>query len=166
MRTALFLIWPQAMREDLFKCVCLPDVRCYWPMLLGGHGEEKREYHPTRMRGGPLWKGWCMFVCAIFHGCCRGVYCLSTGVMLCLLSPPLLPSSLLSFPSPPLTFSSSLLYLLPPLPYSSLLPFLSSSLPQEKKFQMLQIITTVYYCSNNSTAALHYCAPSVSRCIL
>ena len=39
----------------LFKCVCLPDVSCSWPMLLGGDGEEEREHHPTRMRGRSLW---------------------------------------------------------------------------------------------------------------
>ena len=75
--------------------------------------------HPTRMRGGPLWKGGCMciFVCAM------------TCVMFCLLSPPLLPSSLLSSPSPPLVFSSSL-SLPPPSSPSSLplLPPLSSLL--------------------------------------
>ena len=34
-------------------------------MLLGGHGEEEREYHPTRMGVGLLCKGgcMCMFVC-------------------------------------------------------------------------------------------------------
>ena len=50
--------------------MCLPDVTCSWPMLLGGDGEEERELHPTRMRGGPLWKGgcMCMFACAMSHG--------------------------------------------------------------------------------------------------
>ena len=50
-----------------FKYVCLPVVSCSWPMLLGGDGEEEREHNPTRMRSGPLWKGGCMFVCAMSH---------------------------------------------------------------------------------------------------
>ena len=31
-------------------CMCLPDVSCSWPMLLGGDGDKEREHHPTRMR--------------------------------------------------------------------------------------------------------------------
>ena len=50
-----------------FKCVCLPDVSCSWPLLLGGDGEEEREHHPTRLRGIDH-SGMCMFVCAMFNG--------------------------------------------------------------------------------------------------
>ena len=67
-----------------FKYVCLPDVSCSWPMLLGEDGEEEREHHPTRMRGGSLWKGgcMCMFVYAMSHGyVAEGV--LLICVMLC-----------------------------------------------------------------------------------
>ena len=123
--------WPQAMllwgRYVLFVQMCvsarcelfLADViRWRW-----GRGKGTPE-HPTRMRGRPLWKGgcMCMFVCAIPTDMLpRGV--LLICVMFCVLSPPLLPSSLLSSPFPPLAISLSLL---PPLHFSpSSLPLLS-----------------------------------------
>ena len=92
--------------------MCLPDVNCSWPILLGGDGEEEREHHASHQDEGWLWKGECMFVCTMSHryvaeGCtaylCDVVQASPSfdPVLISLLSSP---SSLL--PSP-LSFSSS-----------------------------------------------------------
>ena len=130
-----------------FKCVCLPDVSCSaWPMLLGGDGEEEREHHPTRMRGGPLASSGKVGVCI-----CMSFLCLSLSSSLPLLSPlpflsPLPLSSPLCFPLSALHFPSSpplLSYLsaplLPPLPLLFsllLLPCFSALLPQHRGYSL------------------------------
>ena len=74
---SLFLTWPQAMllwgRYVLFVQMCM-SARCElfladvirWTWRRGKGTPD----HPTRMRGGLLWKGGCMymFVCAMSHG--------------------------------------------------------------------------------------------------
>ena len=135
MRTALFLTWPQAMllwgryvqmcmsASELF----LADViRWTWRR---GKGTLD---HPTRMRGGLLWKGGCMymFVCAMSHGYvakgCTAYLCdvlQACYPLICshiLFSPPL-PLLLPSFP-----LSSTSSPLLSPLPLSSSFPSFTS----------------------------------------
>ena len=96
--------------------VCLPDVNCSWPMLLGGDVEEEREHHASHQDKGWLWNGECMFLCAMSHRYVAEGYTaylcdvvqasLSIDpVLISLLSSPssLLPSPLsFSLPSPPI----------------------------------------------------------------
>ena len=66
-----------ALGKISFKCVYMLYVSCTRPMLLSGHGEEEREHHPTRIRGGLLWKCGCMCYVCVCHApqiCCQGVY--------------------------------------------------------------------------------------------
>ena len=114
----------------VFKCVCLPDMSCYWPMLLGGDEEEEREHHPTMQDEGWItlerWVYLYVCVCHVPRICCRGVYCLSASYspppsLLSHLLLPLLitsPLPLVHFPPllPPLHLSSSSLLPSPPSP--------------------------------------------------
>ena len=149
----MFLTWPKTMLlYVVFKCVCLSDMSCSWPMLLGGDEEKEKEHHPTMQDEGWItlerWVYLYVSVCHVPRICCQGVYCLSASyspplpshllLPLLITSPlPLLPSLLSPFSSP---FPSSPPSLSSPLPLlvsisllSSLL-FISSPFPSFTSF--------------------------------